>query len=176
MLFDVTFANDVFVAVGTSHATSAPEDRPLIATSADGVAWTVQETGLPLDVNRRLYVVTYGNGRFVAMGRDVVQGTPSLTTSTDGVIWTAGSGPTTAIYDVTYGADRDRFVAVGEGVWVSVDGLSWAQTSPPRPQLERRRVRRAAIRGCGAERRHPIVGGWDRLGSAPSPTARALGR
>jgi hypothetical protein len=54
-LYDVTYGNGLFVAVG--------EDG-IILTSPDGVNWTRQ---IPPTGNW-LYGVTYGNGTFVAVG------------------------------------------------------------------------------------------------------------
>ncbi|AFV77252.1 hypothetical protein Theos_2262 (plasmid) [Thermus oshimai JL-2] len=52
-LFDVTYGNGLFVAVGGA-----------ILTSSDGVTWTRQSSGTSND----LYAVTYGGGLFVAVG------------------------------------------------------------------------------------------------------------
>ena len=54
-LFDVTYGDGIFVAVGT-YATAL--------ISRDGVNWTKQVTPAP----EMLFGVTYGGGRFVAVG------------------------------------------------------------------------------------------------------------
>ena len=70
--------------------------------SVDGQTW-VAMSGLPSATFRS---VTYGNGRFVAVGDKVAY------YSLDGETWVAMSGVSTAyLYGVTYG--NGRFVAVG---------------------------------------------------------------
>ncbi len=64
--------------------------------------------------------VAYGAGRFVAVGR-----AGTITTSTDGVTWTAAnSGVNADIYTIAYG--NGRFVAkFGLSLLISDDGLTW---------------------------------------------------
>jgi hypothetical protein len=71
--------------------------------------------------------VTYGNGLYVAVGES-----GQLTTSTDGITWTARTSgfDSTNILGVTYG--NGLFVAVGVGgkLTTSTDGITWtARTS-----------------------------------------------
>jgi hypothetical protein len=68
------------------------------------------------------YDVTYGNGRFVAVGDWGMS-----VTSPDGVTWTVrASGVPRALRGVTYG--NGRFVAVGDGVILtSPDGVTWTK-------------------------------------------------
>lgn len=107
----VTYGNGIFVAMGGSGG-------DMVATSADGIAWTIQ----PFVSNRISLVngITYGNGTFVGVGC-----CKGVFTSPDGTNWTEeGSG---AIYarSVTYGSGI--FVAVGNGIASSQDGITWTE-------------------------------------------------
>ena len=105
------------------------------------------EAGNPLSrwswrhpVPQGLYLsgVTYGNGRFVAVGRaeentvtkgDVLS-SPIILTSADGVNWVSpmvGAHPYTGLNAVTYG--NGQFVAVGQRYAVDVYGPGTIQTS-----------------------------------------------
>jgi hypothetical protein len=92
-----------------------------------GTTWTLRNLGNPL------YAVTYGNGLFVAVGRD-----GAILTSPDGVNWTARtSGTSNWLEGVAYG--NGLFVAVGQGgtILTSPDGVSWTrQTSGTSNRLE----------------------------------------
>ena len=69
-----------------------------------------------------LYGVTYGDGRFVAVG---VQG--NVRYSDDGITWTtSGTAGSTTLTGVTY--SNDRFAAVGNdgAVRYSDDGITWS--------------------------------------------------
>jgi hypothetical protein len=66
--------------------------------------------------------VTYGKGRFVAVGQGAAQ------VSTDGINWTAGTGvSTSSLTGTAYG--NGVFVAVGSGgggqIYTSTDGTNW---------------------------------------------------
>ena len=112
-ILDITYANDMFVAVGGSGR---------MAWSQDGVTWTAvtNSTFGNIQINR----ITYGNGRFVAAGWN-----GRMAWSQDGVTWTAVSNSTfdtNRILGITYA--NDMFVAVGNSgrmAW-SQDGVTWA--------------------------------------------------
>ncbi|MBI5773210.1 MAG: hypothetical protein HZA89_05635 [Verrucomicrobia bacterium] len=130
-LLDVTYANGLFVAVGSQGGFYVPWGNVTL-TSTDGVVWTSRE---PL-VSGLLKAVTYGNNRFVA----VVYGQPysdmtSFISSIDGIHW---ENQADAIYN--YGGINT--LAYGNGVfttyagspsvyaivhWRSEDGLKWSQ-------------------------------------------------
>ena len=73
--------------------------------------------------------VTYGNGRFVAVGN----GSNTAAYSTDGITWTAATLPSSGSWSsVTYG--NGRFVAVGNGsntAAYSTDGITWTAVTMP---------------------------------------------
>ena len=91
--------------------------------------WLARASGTVQD----LQGVTYGRGRFVAVGR---QG--QVLTSTNGSDWTArASGVTPDLTGITYGGGL--FVAVGKAATIitSADGLTWAAVSKvPEGDLE----------------------------------------
>jgi len=74
--------------------------------------------------------VTYGNGKFVAVGSNTAGTTGQAMYSTDGMNWTLASGvPNHSWSNVTYG--NGRFVAVGWMGWImySSDGVTWTASS-----------------------------------------------
>jgi len=87
--------------------------------TTNGVDWTTRTSGFG---STNIYGVTYGDGLYVAVGRD-----GKLTTSTDGITWTtrtSGFGSTT-ISGVTYG--DGLYVAGGNDgkLTTSPDGITW---------------------------------------------------
>jgi len=82
-----------------------------------GTTWTSRTSGTSND----LYGVTYGNGLFMAVGRN-----GTILTSPDGRSWTArASGTSNQLEGVTYG--NGLFVAVGPNgtILTSPDGVNW---------------------------------------------------
>jgi hypothetical protein len=120
----VTFGSNSFVAVG---ATVESINHPVVWTSPDGIAWTPRDTtSLLLPNGNWLSGVTYGKGRFVAVGG--IPSTNTVAVSTDGISWTlrdSGLSNTglTPLSGVAYG--NGVFVAVGADVTTSEDGLEW---------------------------------------------------
>jgi hypothetical protein len=112
-------------------------DSLLIASSGDGVTW---ETATPT-ARGHLNDVTYGGGRFVAVGQlhEIHEGpsvsAPRLYTSADGREWQAVANPPDLRFrSVTFGAGR--FVAVGidpatllTAIATSPDGSVWTETA-----------------------------------------------
>ena len=96
-----------------------------IITSSDGIHWTtIWSTPFPGNTGQFsiLTSVTYGNGRYVAVGTGNLN---TSATSTDGITW--GSGPAFAepwFNFVTYG--NGQYVAVGGGgvIYTSPEGLT----------------------------------------------------
>ncbi len=124
-LSDVTFGKDVFVAVGAAGA---------ILTSGNGITWIDRGKPVPLG---SLWGITYGNGRFVAVGRGGDQFCYlEAVTSADAVHWDRsqfGSTRTnsgTCAEGIAYG--NGFFVAVGlYGIYVSLDGIEWTRARVP---------------------------------------------
>ena len=157
---DVTYANNVFVAVAASASSM---------TSSDGMTWTlhsgpsgswqgiaygnglfvsVSSTGSTYRVRTSpdgstwttqtspvdgdWISVTYGDGLFVAVANT---GNSRIMTSPDGQNWTTRTAPAAhSWYDVAYG--NGLFVAVstsgtGDRVMTSPDGITWTLRSTP---------------------------------------------
>ncbi|GAB6392105.1 MAG: Ig-like domain-containing protein [Treponematales bacterium] len=117
-----------FVAVGLGYNGSTYYGKA--AYSADGVNWTaVTDTGLTdaFGSNGYILAITYGGGKFVAVGDS-----GKAAYSADGVTWTAvtDTGLTNAsALAITYGGGK--FVAVGDSgkAAYSADGVTWAAVS-----------------------------------------------
>jgi hypothetical protein len=98
---DVSFGNNRYVAVGT--AGESMKGKGIIAISADGNNWKVQETG-----KAPLASVTFGKGLFVAVGQNGL-----VLTSKDCRNWQDKSiAASTHLMNVTYG--NGVFVALGD--------------------------------------------------------------
>ncbi|MBI3479684.1 MAG: fibronectin type III domain-containing protein [Nitrosomonadales bacterium] len=108
-----------------------------ILTSGDGLTWTaaVSNTSNPL------YGITYGNGRYVAVGAATAGVAGTLLTSTDGMVWAAiPAMPAVDMKGVAYGVPQlafgytaqtlpaATFVALGANgtLLTSPDGINWA--------------------------------------------------
>jgi len=114
----ITYGNGMWVGVGY---------RGTVATSRDGINWTVPDKAVESRYN--LTAVTFGGGRFVAVGALHLLG--HTFSSSDGVTWSATKLPGLPYvpFGIAYG--NGRFVAVGGGggVDISTDGASWTRAS-----------------------------------------------
>ena len=133
-IYGLTFGGGVFIAVGGKVDTATNH----IATSVDGIAWTIQTSSQP---NAAHYSVSYGNGRFV-VGTNGTSATPpyasSIIGSNDGSYW-YDSSVTAALGNaqgVAFG--NGAFVVGATTIYVTVDGINffsayntgWAGTAP----------------------------------------------
>ncbi|MHB8523900.1 MAG: hypothetical protein ACYDH9_24515 [Limisphaerales bacterium] len=111
----LTYGNNRYVAVG--GVDSSPSS---IWTSIDGADWTPQIPDLLYD--ETLLAVTYGAGRFVAVGEG-----GTVYASTDGVQWKYhGLGGLSAPYFNAMTFGQNQFVAVGDySIYTSPDGVAW---------------------------------------------------
>ncbi len=110
-VYGLVYGNGLFVATGFGK----------IATSADGMIWTVSAA----PQNQYLNSVVYGNGTFVAVSNS---GTDQVITSPDGITWISRSVPEANSWrSVTYG--NGLFVSVASSgtnrVMTSPDGITW---------------------------------------------------
>jgi hypothetical protein len=130
-LYDVAYANGVFVAVGWDYYLYTGN----IYHSTNGTDWVHHSTDIA-NVNR----VVYGSGLFVAVGDNTrrmdLGGTTNwnIYTSPDGINWTPQKSvlkvsDSQIIYDVAYGAGY--FVAVDgtHHIYTSATGTSWSRVS-----------------------------------------------
>lgn len=109
-LFDVTFAQGVFVAVG---------DEGAIATSIDGRNWVWRES----EGGTQLRSVVWGGDRWIAVGD-----AGTILTSEDLVDWKPQKAPSVgALHDVTF--SNCLYVVVGDDglALTSLDGVEWTR-------------------------------------------------
>ena len=115
----VTWNGTRFVAVGGTWSWSPSESTfdvaPVVVHSTDGVTWTDASGTGTLDDSSYLRGVTWGGGRFVAVGQSDASGRATIVHSADGVTWTDASGAD-ALDDASY----LRGVTWGNGVFVAV--------------------------------------------------------
>lgn len=118
----VAYGNGVFVAVAQDTGVGVKQ----ILTSSDGATWT--EYTAP-DTSTPWQGITFGNGRFVAVGS--TGGTNQVMTSTDGINWTGYAGTGGNWRAVAYG--NGRFVAVAFSLAPAAqmmistnNGVSWS--------------------------------------------------
>ena len=112
-LFDVAFANGLFVAVG-GEFTATTSFSGNVYTSPDGAHWTKRDS----DTTQPLTAVVFGAGHFVAVGPRLV-----CSVSSDGLTWASHPGP--RANSITFRADS--FVAAGDNgsISTSIDGVNW---------------------------------------------------
>ena len=97
-IYDITYAQGLFVAVGTGPGLSGG----FVLSSANGTNWTTRVTGFSGGLNG----ITFGNGKFVGVGYS------GTAISTDGTNWAQiYNASIPARYSVAYG--NGQFVAVG---------------------------------------------------------------
>jgi hypothetical protein len=130
--FDVTRGPGLFVAVGEEEWHDRGR-RALLATSPDGATWTRRSMGLADDLQISLREVTWGAGRYLAVGRHGTTYEAVVLTSPDGLAWaqvpTLDLG-TEDVRDLGFG--HGLFVALGQGrIWTSPDGQAWTLRQAP---------------------------------------------
>jgi hypothetical protein len=130
-----TFDTGIFVAVGGSSSTE-PNSGSAIAYSYDGgetwEAGTLPDilSGTDVFLKDVAYGVVSGTGMFVALGSYNPSETSSniaLYSIDSGKTWEAGTLPTD-YSSVAYG--NGMFVACGNGIAYSSDGVNWSQSTP----------------------------------------------
>lgn len=116
----IAYGEGRFVAVGNEDSSAGTTGSGFILTSADGITWFLQTVDEPLRD------VTYADGQFVILAGDL--GPSSTLTSDDGLYFNGGPPPG----ENGLGYDLDGVacgngvcVAVGNGVFLSEDGLNW---------------------------------------------------
>jgi hypothetical protein len=122
-LFDVIWANNLFVAVGESGS---------IVTSANGTSWTVRVAAGAL---QNLLAVAFGAGRFVAVG-----GAGTVRTSTDGLTWNSFNLPSTVgvtLRDIVWDGRQFIVCATNGRIYTSPTGISgsWVLKLGDRPNV-----------------------------------------
>jgi hypothetical protein len=107
----------------------------VIFSSPDAVNWTEHYRDTVITPNLLLHSlnsITFGNGKFVAVGyiSEVYQMSKALImSSTDGRSWTTEMADSVKdLYSVMY--VNNQFVAVGDQIATSSDGISWKKQMP----------------------------------------------
>jgi hypothetical protein len=115
---DVTYGNGTFIV--TSSMVQEGSWKGAILSSPDGESWG------PVFIGRAISYTapTYGAGRFLAFGSTYIS-TTSVIISADGGWWLETALKLPRIYSVTWG--NGLYVAVGEGVFTSADGVNWTE-------------------------------------------------
>jgi hypothetical protein len=135
-IYTVTYGNGKFVAGGEGWDSDNKSYGGKIATSPDGVTWTIQ-TNHPFykdRSNRPISQIVYGNGKFIAVGGAGTVGSSfsnKMAYSSDGITWTAvaDTGLNSGI-NVAYG--NGKFVAFANSKMAySSDGITWTALDSP---------------------------------------------
>ena len=117
----VAYGNNRFVAI-----THSSKDKSRFFYSNNGIIWT--EVKAPA-TSETWYSLTYGNGKFVAIGKYPNSSAYSI----DGVNWTTSSYPFNEGTDTVFG--NGMFVSIciptGNKYAYSVDGINWTQSTLP---------------------------------------------
>ena len=129
---DVAYGGGRYVAVGGSDVLADVQEGK-IAYSTNGTSWTAV-TNSTFGTST-IYGITYGAGKFVAVGAG-----GKMAYSTNGTSWTAVTDSkfsTDTIYGITYGgpSGKEKFIAVGNSgfsshqIAYSTDGVTWTRVS-----------------------------------------------
>lgn len=134
ILNDLCLGPEFYVGVGSGGATfSRPFGTCAIVTSRDLVAWSEPVVPLPSPV--QLNAITYGNGRFVVVGRNsnaaFREDLPApVLVSTDGTNWLTHTVAKPGPFGTTnYLATRLDDVAYADGLYVAVGSKSARRTN-----------------------------------------------
>src|ERR1051326_3909429 len=160
----ITYAQNLFVAVGFHQDNTTENSDTAILTSSDGINWTRRDVGTTPELDS----VAYGQGMFVAVGAsylppnspDGFESSPLILTSTNGMDWNLQYFWDQVHLDcVVYG--DGRFFAtgwringdgtLGEAALSSTNGIDWENRSLPM-----RGVPRAVAWGEGKY----VAAGW----------------
>ena len=109
----IIFKNGLFIATG---------DNGIIASTSDGIEWTVLSSGLNISE------AIFGKGLFVSFFSDVVYDNV-IQTSPDGITWTeryreSGENP---IFRLPAFINNTFIVPKGNNIFVSPDGITWTE-------------------------------------------------
>ncbi len=126
-----TYGAGRFVCAGNNNT---------IVTSVDGTTWTRNIVAGASGASSPLILdVTFGAGKFVAVGRDS-NFNAAVYTSTDATTWTAVASITNSSNGfLSVSTDGTRFVACGgAGIYSSSDGATWTKRTSALPDSQRK--------------------------------------
>lgn len=133
-LYDVTFAKNRFLAVGTERIAEPGTYQALILSSSDGQNWSSAKLTLSqppttqqLLVGHVLRGIAYGNGVYLAVGGSHQMWNKSLMLlSKDGTQWTpVDQNFNGHLVDVAYGNGLFVVISDNREAWTSTDGNTW---------------------------------------------------
>jgi len=149
--FDSTAADPLFAVTGGERGYVAVGQHGEIVNSSDAVAWTNQTTYL-FGHGDLFSTVTFGKGRFVAVGG-------YIGASTDGVTWAMSNATVPDLLtDVTFGGGRFLAAGLKGNILWSDDGLTW-QSAQIAPEIQ--------LTSCAYGSGVYLVAG---ISAGPSPT------
>ena len=101
----------------------------------NGTTWTAKTTN-----GANYWRVAGHNGRWVAVYASAAVGSPVGRCSTDGLTWTAITGPAAGrVYAIDH--DGQKFVMItGNEIWTSTNAVNWTNTNRTIPYVSARRV------------------------------------
>jgi hypothetical protein len=112
---------------GPVHAPNRDVGRVVVIDEEAPVQWEASWVGEPFPEVWGLHAVTWGGGRYVAVGDEWA------VVSEDGRRWTAQQVNGFGAWDVIWA--NNKYVAVGDpGIWLSPDGLSWTNVVGATPR------------------------------------------
>jgi hypothetical protein len=112
-LSSIAWSGNQFVVVGFALINNLP--YAVILTSPDGIEWKERNSAaIPSQLND----VIWTGAEFLAVGGSVCAKSP------DGINWSTTVAPT--MYQVIF--TGKKYVGVGNGVFISNDGIAWTQT------------------------------------------------
>ncbi|HJW17175.1 MAG TPA: hypothetical protein VJ499_08640, partial [Flavisolibacter sp.] len=117
-LTSIAWSGNLLVAVGSYFIEGTR--HPLLLTSPDGIDWTNKSSA-----NTSGYSfndVIWTGTKFVTVGSNVSG------YSNDGINWSYASNPNMGLLGVCYSGKT--YVAVGNGIFTSSDGMNWTQAYP----------------------------------------------
>lgn len=114
-LFGIAWSGNQFVAVGVGFLDGTA--YAVILSSPDGITWSDRSF---VSLSGYLNDIIWTGTEFFAVGGSF------CVRSTNGVAWTSKSSP--GMNQVIF--TGKKYVGVGNGVFVSTDGISWIQTMP----------------------------------------------
>jgi M6 family metalloprotease-like protein len=148
--YSVAFGGGRYVAVGGLLNLSSASYSTGIFYSSDGVSWSTA----PIAKTEWLESVTYGLGRFVAVGEAGL-----IMSSTDGQNWSSAQPITKKhLYGIAF--NGSEFIAVGDGqtALYSSNGTFWSDVSPSVENTEPSTY--SILEGTGGTSIVPKDGGW----------------
>jgi len=135
-IYTIAHGNNMFIAggVGVTRITDTSSNiHGKIATSSDGITWTVQ-TNQPFYMDSSGYGISqivYGNGKFIAVGGEYSK---KIAYSYDGINWTAVPDNKINIGQIHIVYGNGKFVAIAKNTFLmacSSDGITWTAVPDP---------------------------------------------